>query len=209
MERKRFGSVVLLVFVALSCANITINVYFSEQAVQKAADAIEDEIRSQVLEQPQAESESVPGPHSKASSGWLERLCPPAYAQEVDLNIDTPEIQKITESRKNRFPKIDDLLTKGVIGEGNDGLIKEKDIRSLPLKDVAAVRKLVQEENTDRQKLYQAIAKANNFTDDRVPEIGKNFAVTIREKLRPGQFYQDDKGAWLEKKAKKEEEKAQ
>lgn len=202
MEKKRFGWAVLLALVAVSCANITINVYFSEQAVQKAADAIEDEVRGQVLEQ--STSESAPGPQSKATGGWLERLCPPAYAQEVDLNIDTPEIQQVKESRTKRFPKIDELLTKGVVGEGNDGLIKEKDIRSLPLKEVAAARKLVQEENADRQKMYQAIAAANKFTEDKIPEIGKNFAVTIREKLRPGQFYQDDKNAWVEKKAEKE-----
>ena len=193
MERKRFGWAVMLALVAVSCANITINVYFSEQAVQKAADVIEDEVRGQVLEQ--ETSESAPGPQSKAAGGWLERLCPPAYAQEVDLSIDTPEIQKITTSRKERFAKIDDLLTKGVIGEGNDGLIKEKDIRSLPLKEVAATRKLVQEENADRQKMYQAIATANKIDEEKIADIGKNFALKIREKLRPGQFYQDEKGA--------------
>lgn len=202
MGKQGFSFLVIAVLVTVSCANITINVYFPAESVQQAADVIEDEVRGQVLEQ--ETSESAPGPQSKAAGGWLERLCPPAYAQEVDLSIDTPEIQKITASRKERFAKIDDLLTKGVIGEGNDGLIKEKDIRSLPLKEVAAARKLVQEENADRQKLYQAIATANKIDQEKIADIGKNFALKIREKLRPGQFYQDDKGAWVEKKAEKE-----
>ena len=202
MKKHGWSWMAVGAIVLVSCANITINVYFPAESVQQAADVIEDKVRGEVLET--APSEEAPAPQAKASGGWLDRLCPPAYAQEVDLNINTPEIQKITEARKERFPKIDALLTKGVVGEGNDGLLKDRDLRSLPLKEVAEARKLINAENADRQKLYQAIAAANDIAEDKVADIGKNFAKKIPEKLRPGQYYQNEEGAWVEKKPEKQ-----
>ena len=191
---------VLTILMTAACANITINVYFPAEKIEQAADVIEDQVRSDVLEQESAEpSEST---QSKAETGWWDRICPPAYAAEVDFNIDTPEIRAITERRKGRFAKIDALLTKGAIGEGKDGYLKEKDIRSLPLKEIAEARKLVREENKDRKGLYEAIADANDIDADKIPDIGVEFAQEIREMLRVGQFYQDDEGNWVAKKEK-------
>jgi len=198
MKKQAWIFAVLALLVSVSCANITINVYFPAEDVQKAADVIEDRVRGEVLEQ--EKSEAVDKPQTQAGVNLLDWLCPPAYAAEVDLNIDTPEIQKITDARKERFAKIDGLLSNGVIGEGKDGFLKDKDLRSLPLKEVAEARKLVKEENADRDSLYRAIAKANEIAEDKVAEIGSNFAVRIREKLRPGQYYQDDEGNWVQKK---------
>lgn len=202
MKRKT-GLWLIAAVIAIGCANITINVYFPAESVQKAADVIEDQVRGEVLEQPAAEP-ATPGPQSRAKGSWLDILCPPAYAQEADLNINTPEIQRITETRRGRFARIDELLTQGVLGEGNDGYLKERDIRSLPLRDVPAVRKLVNDENSDRQKLYAALASANNIPAESIGDIGKQFAVSIRERLRPGQFYQNDKGEWVPKEEKRQ-----
>jgi len=100
---------------------------------------------------------------------------------------------------------VDDLLTQGAVGEGKDGYLKEKDLKSLgDLKKIAAARKTIQDENADRLALYKAIATANEIAEDKVGEIGENFALRIREKLRDGQYFQNDKGEWEQKKTEKE-----
>jgi uncharacterized protein YdbL (DUF1318 family) len=198
MRRTGKGLFVICLVFVMSCANITINVYFPAEKIQKAADVIEDRVRGRVLEQEQTE-EAV-SPQSNACDFILDLFCSTAYAQEkVDLDINTPAIEKITQQRKKRFDRIDDLLSKGVAGEGRDGFLKERDLRSLPLKEVAEARKLIKEENDDRRQLYKEIAKANDIPMEDLEKIGENFAVTIREKLRKGQYYENDKGQWVQK----------
>lgn len=206
MKRLSRPTVFLIAGLVIGCANITINVYFPAESVQKAADVIEDRVRGQVLEEPVAPPAEPQESTQALRQGFLlNLLCPPAYAAEADLNINTPEIMKYADSRAARFPEVDDLLTRGAVGEGKDGYLKERDLKALgDLKKIAAARKAIQDENADRLALYKAIAKANEIAEDKVAEIGENFALRIREKLRDGQFFQNDKGEWEQKKPEKE-----
>lgn len=199
MNRKKLTLSFFVIMITLACANITINVYFPAESIQDAADLIIDEVRGDILEQEQQEA-AVDETQSKALGGglWWQTLVETAYVYDIDLNVNTPGIQKIKDSLKKRFVKVNELLKKQVIGESNKGYLMEKDIKTLPLKDMAMARKLIKEENNDRKNLYSALAKANEIPAERVVDIGKIFADRTKKKLLPGQFYQDEKGQWVE-----------
>jgi uncharacterized protein len=197
-KRTRLAGVLWALALA-GCVSMTFNVYFPEAAIESAAEQIEDDIRG-IKER----AEEVEPEQDKQSRAVFPLFIQPAYAA-VDLEIDTPKIKKITESRKKRFPKVDILLTDGFAGESNNGYLKEKDRKVYNIKKLAAARKLMKQENLDRKGLFLAIAEANKISKDKVKEIEKKFAQVIRTKLKPGQYYEDDKGKWIkvEKKKKK------
>jgi len=191
---------VLLFVLVLSCVPVTINVYFPETQIENVASEIENEVRS-------AEETTSDKDVSWRVPSWLAFFgAQEAYAQEISLNKDTPVIREIIERRKKRFDKIDDLLTKGFIGEGKDALLKEKNRDVLELKDLAVARKQVKEENADRTQLYKELVKENNIPSDQLSKIQEIFAKENRKQLKPGQFYQDDEGEWQEKKEAKGKE---
>lgn len=212
MKKRNWATVLAILCLLGSCAFVTINVYFTPQEIQKAADRIEDRVRGEVLEE---ETEEIQEPQSKAGSVLFEWLCSTAYAQEgkeekIDLNINTPKIEEIVDRRARRFKRIDELLNEAVIGEGLDGYLIIRDIKSLDLKEIPKVRQLVKQENEDRKKLYESIAEANEIPEEKVEEIARNWAITIRKKLKPGQYYQmkkDDKVVWVQKKKDEDKEK--
>jgi uncharacterized protein len=98
--------------------------------------------------------------------------------------------QDIKEKMKNRLPLIVELKKKGIVGENNLGLLqfigKTKEQESV-----------VNEENNDRMKVYEAIAKQQGGTADLV---GKRRATQIAEKAETGEWLQDEQGAWYQKR---------
>ncbi|HNT37292.1 MAG TPA: DUF1318 domain-containing protein [bacterium] len=194
MERAKmsvFWCGVVLAFM-VSCFPITINVYFPETKIESAAAQIESEIRGDTGQQGQGTSWRLP----RMRLAWG---IPQAFAQEPDLKVDTPAIQEIKNTRKARFPQIDELLTKAFVGEGKDGLLKEKDSGVLQLKELAQARKLVKEENADRLRLYKEIATENGFPEE-VSRIQEIFGRENRKQIKIGQYYEDDDGTWKQKK---------
>ena len=141
--------------VLLGCAHITINVYFTDKQIQDAAERLEEKVRGEVLEL--EEDEAIESFQSKATGSWLDFFMMSAYAEEPKLKTDSPQINALIKERKKRFKQIDRLLTKGVIGEGKNGYLKEKDIKQLVLKEIPQVRKMLKSENQDRKKMYQLI----------------------------------------------------
>jgi len=98
--------------------------------------------------------------------------------------------QDIKERMRDRLPLIVELKKKGIVGENNLGLLqfigKTKEKESV-----------VNEENNDRMKVYEAIAKQQGGTADLV---GKRRAIQISEKAETGEWLQDDQGAWYQKR---------
>lgn len=91
---------------------------------------------------------------------------------------------------KNRLPAIMALKDKGVVGETNKGYLQFRG---------AAKEKedVVKAENTDRKKVYAAIAKQQGVTID---VVEKRRALQIAQKARPGHWLQDEAGKWYQKK---------
>jgi len=98
--------------------------------------------------------------------------------------------QDIKERMKDRLPLIVELKKKGIVGENNLGLLqfigKTKEQESV-----------VNEENNDRMKVYEAIAKQQDAAAD---IVGKRRAIQIAEKAEAGEWLQDEQGAWYQKK---------
>ena len=91
---------------------------------------------------------------------------------------------------KNRLPEIVTLKDKGILGETNRGYLqfpgsaKEKE-------------DIVNAENSDRKKVYEAIAKQQGVT---IEVVEKRRALQIAEIAKPGHWLQDEAGKWYQKK---------
>ena len=98
--------------------------------------------------------------------------------------------EDIKARMKDRLPAIVELKDRGIVGENFFGYLefigakKEKE-------DVIAA------ENADREKVYAAIAKQQGTTTELV---GKRRALQIAQKAKPGEWLEDAKGQWYQKK---------
>ncbi|MGA6927445.1 MAG: YdbL family protein [Desulfosarcina sp.] len=90
---------------------------------------------------------------------------------------------------KDRLPKIIQLKAAGIIGETREGL----------LAFVGADRReqaLVEAENQDRKRVYQAIASQQGTT---AAMVAQRRALQIAENAKPGEWLQDAGGRWVQK----------
>ena len=96
---------------------------------------------------------------------------------------------EIKARMKSRLPAISQLKSAGIVGENNRGYLgfvtSEK-------KEVS----LVNAENSDRKKVYSAIAKQQGTSDDLV---GQRRAKQIASRAKSGEWLQDDSGKWYKK----------
>lgn len=96
----------------------------------------------------------------------------------------------IKNRMKNRLPSIVALKQQGVIGETNRGYLAFVG----KARENAAV---VQAENKDRRTVYSAIAKQQGVSTE---VVEKRRAIQIAERAGRGQWLQDKKGQWYQKK---------
>jgi len=201
--RKQLKRTILffpLVFVIISC--VTINVYFPAAAVEKAADKIVDDVWGGGGDN-NAPVNSEKGGATEGrvevqrSLSWLNIGVPSAEAaQRANINISTPAIRALKESIRSRAYALKPFMNRGNIGIGRDGLIVARNRKGLNLREKAALARLVKAENRDRMALYREIAKANNYTPDRVGDIKGLFAKSWIRNARKGWYVQAPNGAW-------------
>ncbi|NQU08383.1 MAG: YdbL family protein [Candidatus Abyssubacteria bacterium] len=194
MRKSIFVVTVAALLLTLAC--VTVNVYFPAAEMQSAADRIEDEVRGQ-------QSSSL-GLETAPKESMLRRLLHGmtlegrAYAQ-VDINVTTPNIRALIDSRAKRFEALRPLYEKGIIGESKDALLSIRSLDGLDFKSKAETKKLVTAENSDREKLYLEIVKANGLPPDTVSQIKEIFANSMRKKADKGWWIQKDDGKWVKK----------
>jgi uncharacterized protein len=124
--------------------------------------------------------------HEKKDSGFYLIFCLSALI----LSGTNGFSQDLKERMKDRLPLIVELKKKGIVGEDNLGF----------LQFVGKTREqenVVKEENNDRVKVYEAIAKQQGTATD---IVGKRRAIQIADKAGVGEWLQDEKGAWYQKK---------
>lgn len=208
---QRLGRVALLVLVwglVVTCARITVNIYFPAAEIQDAATQIEQEVRQE--ETPPSESgptaPATPQPPQSRTKPWpshwrvhLHFGVAQAQAQAVDINATTPAIRRIIKARKQRFRQLIPLFAAGALGENNRGLLDIRSLKNLSLKDKSRAKTLQQKENRDRQGLYKELAKANKIPPDRVNDIAEIFAKVNRREARSGWWIQQPNGNWKKK----------
>lgn len=98
--------------------------------------------------------------------------------------------QGLKERMQSRLPTIVDLKARGIVGEDSQGFLAfVKGQKEKP--DVVAA------ENKDRQTVYQTIAKREGTT---AQLVGQRRAKQLADRAKPGEWLQNAKGQWHQKK---------
>lgn len=193
MKRRSAYFVPLAAALAFVFSCITVNIYFPEATVRTAAEEIVQEIRKKDGEGGSATGALLGGPRTTAFS-----LVPAAWAQE-ETTVSNPAIRALKETLRSRFPALKPFFAGGNIGETNKGLLEVRDEAALGLKEKAALRSLVKDENGDRTKLYAEVAKALNIEASQIERVQKIFAESWIKNAEPGWWVQNESGAWAKK----------
>jgi len=192
-------STVTLLAALVGC--VTINVYFPAAAAQKAADQFIGSVIDQGGQAPAKEppKKDNPPPSDNPSASLLDLLIAPARAAEPNMRIHTPAIDAIHARMRKRFvDSLQPLLDDGAVGFTQDGLVAVRSLSSAPLNLRAGVNSVVAAENSDRNKLYADIAKANGHPEWE-SRIRETFAQLWISRAHAGWYYRDSNGAWKRK----------
>lgn len=199
MRKSLFSFVIAGVMALVGC--VTINVYFPEAAAQKAADQFIGTVLDQGAAKPASDEPTRrPPPVKQPSASLLDLVIPAAQAADApDIQISTPETNAIRDRMRTRFGgQLKALFNAGAVGFTADGLVAVRDAGALPLDQRSQADALVSQENTDRNQLYAAIARANGHPEWE-PQIRRTFADGWVQKAPPGWYYRDASGAWKRK----------
>lgn len=203
-----------VLFYLISCATITVNVYFPAEEVREAYSSLEEEF----LEQGASESEktpdaepaptAAPGPQSRgkypdepvlrsddtkvivikreltldfSNYAWAQGNISEQITQKIK---NMPDVIQAYKRRSQRLSVINNILSKHLVVEGNQGLLVRKG--SLTPEQTKAFNA----ENADRQIIIRGMARAiveiNNIEptpeniDKVLPEAARQFASVRR-----------------------------
>ena len=209
MKTKRRFITATLVFVLVSCAVITVNIYFPEKDVKEAYKALEKQLMTP--EEKMKETTPEEGPAGKPEGSLRFDLIPSAYAQESGLAEKIAEIVKKMPDVVNAYKEMgarvadtDRLRDSGLVGEGRDGKLVARE-KTLPPADQG----IVSSENENRKTVINGMARAI-IRINRVPETPENlkqilpqatdeFAAIRRDSAKKGWWIQDASGNWKRK----------
>ena len=90
---------------------------------------------------------------------------------------------------KARLPAIRELKAQGIVGENNQGFLEF-------LKSADQDQDVVESENSDRRRVYKAIADQQGTSAD---DVGRLRATKNSERARSGDMIQNEKGEWIRK----------
>jgi uncharacterized protein YdbL (DUF1318 family) len=209
---KYFLAVIACSFL-FSCFNITVNVYFPEKDVKSAFKTLEQEL---MKGEPAPESPAAPAPETAPPAGphtWLRFEFGPkeVYAQGAgelsselaDKLKNEPSVVQAYRAMGERLGFVNRLRDQGLVGEGKDGLLAARG--TLDKRSAAAMA----EENSDRQTIIKAMAKAivqiNNqpVNDQTISQVldkaAAQFASVRRDSAKAGWWVQGEDGAWAKK----------
>ena len=105
-------------------------------------------------------------------------LCTPGLADDIRARM------------KARLPLIVELKSKGLVGENSNGLLEF-------VGNKKEQEEVIDAENKDRLKVYEAIAKQTGTSPD---VVAKRRALQMAEKASPGEWLEDENGRWYQKK---------
>ena len=190
MRKVIFFLVAALVSVSLGCYvktehKITAHITIDVRQVKDAASSIEDMVAGT-------------SPSSSSIRSFpLSFLISDAHAQSTRLKYMTDEIKTAVERRRERNPRIEDLLSRGILGEDNKGLLairsKSKDFSEDEVKDI------VTEENADRMLIYRSIQEQNELPSEALPRIQSIFAEERHGRVKEEVWIQLSNGDWIKK----------
>ena len=95
-----------------------------------------------------------------------------------------------SETMKERLQQIIEAKDEGKVGEGTDGYLHAR------VKSEDSIRKLVSDENSDRQKLFLFLSKK---TGGAIEEVAMNFSRAMVKRGKKGHWYKNSSGSWIQK----------
>ena len=104
-------------------------------------------------------------------------------------SIYAQNLQSVKASMLERKPTVDSLKNKGLVGEGNDGYLHVRQASG-------NANNVVSSENTDRRVVYNAIAKKEGTT---VEKVGKRRAIQLAGIAPAGHWFRKGDGTWFKK----------
>jgi len=200
------------VFSMMLTACVTINIYFPAAAAEEAARTIvrdvlgapseeQGEDKGEQQEQPQRDDQSA----VESASYWLvlagrllELGVTEVHAAEANININTAAISKLRSSMNKRQRNLSGFYKSGAIGFDQAGRVAVRDAAAVPLNKRNQMKKLVADENRDRDALYREIARANNHPEWE-KDIRKTFSRIWIEEAPAGYWYKAGSGGWTRK----------
>ena len=198
MLNRFFAAVIVMSLAASAC--VTINVYFPAAAAEQAADRIIQDVLGAGAEANGAgDGSSADTRAARIFESILNVLISPAYAQQANIDISTPQIKAITQRMAQRQQqKLGGFFSSGAIGLSNDGMVLVKDRTAVGLAQRRQLESAVAEENNDRKALYREIAVANGHPEWEA-DIRATFAKRWVANAPAGWFYQNSAGQWAKK----------
>ncbi|MGI9553959.1 MAG: DUF1318 domain-containing protein [Thermodesulfobacteriota bacterium] len=213
----------------ISCATITVNVYFPAEEVKQAYTNLEEEFLLEDVEStPDSTGPQTPPPGSDIREYFQEEptitvtkvvpitgkidfdLINKAFAKEniaktIEVELKKmPNVVKAFQSRASRKGKVDALLGSGKVGEGNKGMLVARGSLT------AADKSVMSAENANRKTIINgmtiAILKLNNLDNTPAnnkkvyPEAAEQFAATRRDASKSGWQVQLPNGKWASKR---------
>jgi Protein of unknown function (DUF1318) len=209
MKRKRRFLAPALVFVLVSCAVITVNIYFPEKDVKEAYKALEKQLMTP--EEKMQETAPQEGPTGKPEGSLRFDLISSAYAQESGLaeKIATmvkqmPDVVNAYREMGARVADTDRLRDGGLAGEGKDGMLVVRERTLSP-----ADQGILSAENANRKTVINGMARAiiriNRVQETPenlrqvLPQAAEEFAAIRRDSAKKGWWIQDARGNWMRK----------
>lgn len=185
-QRERAGLIMkatMALLFLLGCARVTVD---SKQPI-KVDVTMRLDIYQHVAKDVTAIEDMISAPSaSKGKTSFLSFGVNEAYAQEEP---DFPsDVKAAIERRKERRLTLTSWEAKGAIGENTRGLVEVKDASA-----GSEVSNLVQEENSDRNSIYNYVASKNGASED---ETGKLFAKRIQADAPQGTPIEAPDGSW-------------
>jgi uncharacterized protein len=206
---QRLGWVMLGLFLA-SC--VTINIYFPAAAAEEAARTIvRDVLGKDQQAQPPSQTPSGQAPVEQPQSAvpvngarWLAEQLLNAFVPTAEaagapnIDISTPAIIRLRNAMAQRQKQLAPFYRSGAIGFAAHGLVAERDMASVSLRDRNRLRSLVSAENADRNALYREIARANGHPEWE-KDVRATFAKVWVQEAPKGYWYQTADKRWRQR----------
>ena len=170
-----------MMITAFAC--VTIHIYFPAEKVESVAGEIVDDIRGHKS----GEKDKT----SRINRDFLFRgtvlalLPSPAWAEEA-TTVSNPKIRGLKDEMKRRYAQMKPYYEKGILKEGDDGLVLPGSTEGLGLREKRDLKNLVDAENKNRKTLYKEVAVALNIetTPENIDKIAKIFATEWKASVR-------------------------
>lgn len=119
-------------------------------------------------------------------------------SSEINLDIGTPPVMVAKHTLAQRSSRLIRFYEAGVIGLGNDGMIKIHDGSRLTLTQRQIAEKLIDQENPERNSLIYAIAEAHGGKEAQ-PAVRAAQIKRWKDQFHSGWWMEDAQGNWYKK----------